>query len=64
LIEEFVHTQPKVEFIDVSTALLDAQGKAWPEFLRWDGLHPSQQGYALMTSRIKRVLEERFLNRD
>jgi lysophospholipase L1-like esterase len=62
LIEEFVHTQPKVEFIDVSTALLDVQGKARPEFLSWDGLHPSRQGYELMTSRIKPVLLGRFLN--
>ena len=42
LIEEFVQTQSKVEYIDVSTALLDADGKARPEFLRWDGLHPSE----------------------
>jgi hypothetical protein len=64
LIEEFVHTQPKVEFIDLSTALLDVQGKARPEFLSWDGLHPSRQGYELMTSKIKPVLVERFLNKD
>ena len=53
LIEEFVHTQARVKSIDVSTALLDAQGKARPEFLSWDGLHPNRQGYELMTSRIK-----------
>jgi lysophospholipase L1-like esterase len=64
LIEEFVHTQAKVEFIDVSTALLDVQGKARPEFLSWDGLHPNRQGYELMTSRIKPVLVKRFLNKD
>src|SRR5436305_12680170 len=63
LIEEFVHTQAKVEFIDVSTALLDAQAKARPEFLSWDGLHPNRQGYELMTSRIKPVLVKRFLNK-
>src|SRR5205823_14177461 len=63
LIEEFVHTQAKVEFIDVSTALLDAHGKARPEFLSWDGLHPSRQGYELMTSKIKPVLVKRFVNR-
>ena len=64
LIEEFVHTQAHVEYIDVSTALLDVQGKARPEFLRWDGLHPNRQGYELMTSRIKPVLVKRFLNKD
>jgi hypothetical protein len=64
LIEEFVHTQAKVEFIDVSTALLDARGRARPEFLSWDGLHPSRQGYELMTSRIKPVLVSRFLTKE
>jgi GDSL-like Lipase/Acylhydrolase family len=60
LIEAFVHTQPNVEFIDVSAALLDARGNARPEFLSWDGLHPSRKGYELMTSRIKPVLLRRF----
>lgn len=60
LIAEFASTQPKVEFIDVSAALLDAQGKARPEFLSWDGLHPSRRGYELLTSRIKPVLLRRF----
>ena len=64
LIEEFVQTQSKVEYIDVSTALLDADGKARPEFLRWDGLHPSRKGYELMTSRIKPVLVKRFLSEE
>lgn len=64
LIEAFVRTQDRVEFIDVSTALLDAQGKARPEFLSWDGLHPNRQGYVLMTSKIKPVLAKRFSNKD
>jgi lysophospholipase L1-like esterase len=64
LVEAFVHTQAKVEFIDVSSALLDARGKARPEFLSWDGLHPSPKGYELMTSKIKPVLAERFLSKN
>jgi lysophospholipase L1-like esterase len=64
LIEEFVHTQGRVEFIDVSTALLDANGNARPEFLRWDGLHPNRLSYELMTSRIKPVLAARFATRE
>lgn len=60
LIAEFASTQPKVEFIDVSAALLDAQGRARPEFLSWDGLHPSRRGYELLTSKIKPVLLSRF----
>jgi len=34
------------------------------EFLSWDGLHPSRQGYELMTSIIKPVMTRRFLNKD
>jgi lysophospholipase L1-like esterase len=64
LIEGFVHGQPQVEFIDVTPALLDAQGNARPEYLSWDGLHPSRQGYELMASVIKPVLEKRFLSKD
>ena len=63
LIEEFVRTQTRVQYIDVSAALLDAKGNARPEFLRWDGLHPSRKGYEVMTSIIKPVLM-RFLNND
>jgi len=63
LIEEFVRTQPRVQFIDVSTPLLDAKGNARPEYLKWDGLHPSRRGYDLMTSIIKPVLV-RSLNND
>jgi lysophospholipase L1-like esterase len=64
LIEGFVQGQPQVKYIDVTPPLLDAQGNARPEFLSWDGLHPSRQGYELMTSLIKPVLEKRFLNKD
>jgi len=61
LVEAFIRTQPRVEYIDVSAPLLDPRGQARPEFLSWDGLHPSRRGYDLMTSRIKPVLERRFL---
>lgn len=52
-----------MQYIDVSAALLDAKGNARPEFLRWDGLHPSRKGYEVMTSIIKPVLMT-FLNND
>jgi lysophospholipase L1-like esterase len=60
LIEEFSRTQHRVEFIDVSSALLDAQGKPRPGYLKWDGLHPNRKCYDLMTSIIKPILIKRF----
>lgn len=56
MIEAYCHTQDRVKFIDVSAAMLDAQGKPRRELFRWDGLHMNGQGYALWTSIIKPVL--------
>jgi lysophospholipase L1-like esterase len=60
LIEEYTRTQPRVQFIDVDSAMLDAQGKPRPELFRKDGLHMNAQGYTLWTSIIKPVLLSRF----
>jgi lysophospholipase L1-like esterase len=60
LIEDYARTEPRVQFIDVDSAMLDAQGKPRPELFRKDGLHMNAQGYALWTSIIKTVLLNRF----
>jgi lysophospholipase L1-like esterase len=39
MIEDYSRSQERVQFIDVSTAMLDAQGKPRHELFRWDGLH-------------------------
>jgi len=62
LIAEYIHTQPRVEFIDVGPAMLDAQGKPRAELFREDGLHMNAKGYAVWTSTIKPVLLSRFAN--
>jgi lysophospholipase L1-like esterase len=56
MIEAYCGTEGRVKFIDVSAAMLDAQGKPRRELFRWDGLHMNGQGYALWTSIIKHVL--------
>ena len=56
MIEAYGQTQDRVKFIDVSAAMLDAQGKPRRELFRWDGLHMNGQGYALWTFIIKPVL--------
>jgi len=60
LIAEYIRTQPRVQFIDVDAAMLDAQGKPRPELFRKDGLHMNAQGYTLWTAIIKPVLLTRF----
>lgn len=60
LIEDYAHTQSRVEFIDIRPVMLDAQGRPRPELFRADGLHMNAAGYALWTSMIKPVLLERF----
>ena len=56
MIEAYCRTQDRVKFIDVSAAMLDADGKPRRELFRWDGLHMNARGYALWTSIIKPVL--------
>lgn len=60
MIEAFIRTQQRLQFIDVSTALLNAQGQPRRELFRPDGLHLNLEGYTLWTSIIKPVLLSRF----
>ena len=56
MIEDYSRSQERVQFIDVSTAMLDAQGKPRHELFRSDGLHMDAQGYSLWTSIIRPVV--------
>ena len=60
LIAAYISTQPRLQFIDVDQAMLNARGKPRWEFFRWDGLHMNAKGYAVWTSIIKPVLLSRF----
>lgn len=60
LIEEYCRTQDRVQYIDVSRAMLDEQGRPRTELFRWDGLHMNSWGYFLWTSIVKPVLMNRF----
>jgi lysophospholipase L1-like esterase len=60
MVEAFARTQERVQFIDVASAMLDAQGEPRRDLLKGDGLHPNQKCYALWTSIIKPVLMQRF----
>jgi lysophospholipase L1-like esterase len=60
IIQEFCRTKPNAQFIDVSSAMLDSQGKPRRDLFNWDGLHPSARCYKLWTSIILPILMERF----
>ena len=60
LIEDYIRTQDRVQFVDIRHVMLDAQGKPRGELFRPDGLHMNAQGYALWTSLIKPILLSRF----
>jgi lysophospholipase L1-like esterase len=60
MIEEYVRTQERMQFIDVSTAMLDSGGRLRRELYSRDPIHMNAGGYALWTSIIRPVLLDRF----
>jgi lysophospholipase L1-like esterase len=60
MIQEFLRTQQRVQYIDVATPMFDAQGNLPADLFVADGLHPTPKCYAMWTSIIKPVLLKRF----
>jgi lysophospholipase L1-like esterase len=60
LMLDFSQTQQRVQYIDVASAMFDADGDLPSDLFISDGLHPSAKCYALWTSIIKPVLLQRF----
>ena len=58
LIARFAEEHPRVEFIDVFTHMLGADGMPRPEIFVSDRLHMNEQGYALWTKIIKPKIDE------
>jgi lysophospholipase L1-like esterase len=59
MIADFAKTQQRVQYIDVASAMLDAQGHPRDELFAEDRLHPNAKCYELWTSIIKPVLLQR-----
>ena len=57
-IEAWARATPDVEYIDVATPMLGADGKPRPELFVLDGLHLSAEGYVLWTGIVRPVLLE------
>ncbi len=58
LIEQYTRLHDGLEYIDVSTPMLDDNGKVRPEIFLEDNLHMNPAGYRLWTSIIKPLLTE------
>lgn len=56
LLEQAARDQPRTTFLDIATAMLDAQGRPRLEFYVNDGLHMTPAGYALWSTRLKPLL--------
>ncbi len=60
MIQEFLRTQQRAQYIDVATPMFDAEGNLPRDLFVADGLHPTPKCYAMWTSIIKPVLLKRF----
>jgi lysophospholipase L1-like esterase len=60
MIAEYIRTLGYVQFIDVSHAMLDAEGELRRDLYDADPLHMNAAGYVLWTSIVRPVLMERF----
>jgi lysophospholipase L1-like esterase len=60
LIQDFVKTQDRVQYLDVATPMFYGQDKPPRDLFVEDGLHPTAKCYALWTSIIKPELLHQF----
>jgi len=60
LIQDYVRTQQRVEYVDVATPMFGGQAKPPRDLFVADGLHPTAKCYALWTSILKPILMKRF----
>lgn len=57
LIAEWCAGDPRLEFVDVATPMLDAAGEPRREIYRFDRLHMNEEGYALWTALLRPRLQ-------
>ena len=60
LVEDFVKTQDRAQYIDVATPMFEGQEKPPRNLFVEDGLHPTAKCYAMWTAIIKPILLQRF----
>jgi len=60
LIETLNSQDPLLHYINVASAMLDAEGNVRPELFEWDGLHLNAAGYTVWTDIIRPILINDF----
>jgi lysophospholipase L1-like esterase len=60
LMKAFAATEPRVTFVDVWSAMLDAAGQPRPELFVEDRLHMNERGYAIWARLLRPVVEREF----
>ena len=60
IIKEFSNKYEQLGFIDISSSMLNAEGKPREDILIWDGIHMNEEGYRIWTSIVKPVLEKHY----
>lgn len=60
LIQDYLRTQQRVEYVDVATPMFGGQSKPPRDLFAADGLHPTAKCYALWTSILRPILMKRF----
>lgn len=58
MIRHFSDGHEKLAFIDISSSMLDADGKPREDIFIFDGIHMDDEGYEIWTSIIKPILEK------
>jgi lysophospholipase L1-like esterase len=56
LIAAHTTTDPRLHYIDMTDAIMGADGKPDRSLFRFDRLHPNPKGYAVWTAKIKPIL--------
>jgi lysophospholipase L1-like esterase len=56
VIAELGAADPRLTYVDIATPMLDADGKPREDLFLFDGLHLSDEGYALWTSILRPIL--------
>lgn len=60
LIEEFAKMREDIIYLDVASLMFTVEEEMREELFRWDGLSLSDEGYLLLTSRLRPLLLRRF----
>jgi lysophospholipase L1-like esterase len=60
LMQDYATTQERVQYIDIATPMIDANGNLPGDLFKSDGLHPTAKLYAMWTAIIKPILLQQF----